>query len=322
MQMIKEVKHFTHSDLDGIGCLVIGKHLFTHTSPEVCDYDNVNQKVQDFILTYLNKDDGSLKEEICPYELILITDISVDTETAMLLDVFQKKSETEVILLDHHPNLEWLNAMDWAVIYNREESGLLTSGTRMMMKELAVHISELSSDEREELEEFAETVRMYDTWDWNRQNILHPKRLNNLLYLIGRENFIKRFTTDLSTTFTESEDLVVDIEDEREKLYIERKKKELVKTSFYEYNVGIVFAEQFISTLGNEICNENEDIDFVIMINIGRSKVSYRSIRPDINVGAIAAKYFEGGGGHAYAAGSEFPPEERENVFKYLLEKD
>ena len=70
------------------------------------------------------------------------------------------------------------------------------------------------------------------------------------------------------------------------------------------YSVGIVFADRFISELGNQLCELHPEIDFVAIIDIANQKVSYRTIRDDINLGVFAQHY--GGGGHPKAAGSQF----------------
>jgi nanoRNase/pAp phosphatase (c-di-AMP/oligoRNAs hydrolase) len=66
----------------------------------------------------------------------------------------------------------------------------------------------------------------------------------------------------------------------------------------------LVFAEQNISELGNELCKMNPDIDFVIMVEMGTKKISLRTVRDDIHLGELAKEI--GGGGHPKAAGAQF----------------
>jgi len=86
-----KVKLFTHTDLDGVSCGIIGKLAFPEINIEYCDYDNVNDKIKQYIES----------EEYKDYDTIFITDISVNEEVAKLIDnVFTQ--EHEFVLLDHH----------------------------------------------------------------------------------------------------------------------------------------------------------------------------------------------------------------------------
>ena len=81
------IKLFTHTDLDGIGCAVLAKLAFQdEVDIEYCNYDEINEKV----LEYINQNDNKVP--------IYITDISVNEEVANLLD-----KRGNVQLLDHHP---------------------------------------------------------------------------------------------------------------------------------------------------------------------------------------------------------------------------
>ena len=69
--------------------------------------------------------------------------------------------------------------------------------------------------------------------------------------------------------------------------------------------VRFVFADRFVSELGNKLCKMHPEIDFVAMIDIDGCTVSYRTVKEDIDLGKDVASLF-GGGGHPKAAGSEF----------------
>ena len=67
----------------------------------------------------------------------------------------------------------------------------------------------------------------------------------------------------------------------------------------------MVFAENYISELGNALCERHPELAYAVIIDIGNGNVSYRTIRDDINLGKDIASLCDGGG-HAKAAGSEF----------------
>jgi oligoribonuclease NrnB/cAMP/cGMP phosphodiesterase (DHH superfamily) len=128
--------------------------------------------------------------------------------------------------------------------------------------------------------------------------------LNDLLYLIGQSKFIARFTENVDPAFTDGENLVLDIEDAKIQKYIESKGKELHKDVINGDTVGVVFAEQYISQLGNELSKQNADLDYIVIIQAGKGLVSYRTIHDHVNVAEIAKS--NGGGGHPKASGSSF----------------
>ena len=68
---------------------------------------------------------------------------------------------------------------------------------------------------------------------------------------------------------------------------------------------GFVFADRYVSELGNRLCKMHPEIDYVAMIDIDGCTVSYRTVKEDIDLGKNVASLF-GGGGHPKAAGSEF----------------
>jgi oligoribonuclease NrnB/cAMP/cGMP phosphodiesterase (DHH superfamily) len=318
MKILKEVAHFTHTDADGLGCGAVGKHIFSFTKLFFCDYHNVDTIVKDFIFQYID-DDGKQKD-ICPYELVLITDISVKEDTAILLEHFSSVTGTQLILIDHHDTSLWLNEYDWAEVMP-EIDGRKSSGTSEMFRLIVAGNPIFTIDEAIGMESFCEQIRLYDTWDWTRVGATLPRYINELLYIIGREAWLERFINNIDPQLTEAEQYLVDTELERIDRFVTAKEKQMFKTDLHGYRVGIVYAEQNHSILGNTICQNNPDIDFVIIINMGAAKISFRSIKPEIHTGEFAKKFYNGGG-HAPASGCEFSKHDREAVFEYIMNYD
>jgi len=79
--------------------------------------------------------------------------------------------------------------------------------------------------------------------------------------------------------------------------------------------VALVFADRYVSELGNRICEEY-DIDFVALFNLPVN-VGLRTAKDDVNVADIAK--FLGGGGHPKAAG--FPVSGCKKTVRYMLEQ-
>ena len=82
---------------------------------------------------------------------------------------------------------------------------------------------------------------------------------------------------------------------------------------------GFVFADIYVSELGNRLCKMHPEIDYVSMIDIDGCTVSYRTVKEDIDLGKDVASLF-GGGGHPKAAGSKFSQEIKLKVVENIFE--
>lgn len=289
------VKLFTHTDLDGVGCAILAHLAFNfEIDIEYCDYANINEKV----MNYLNTNDGS--------SYIYITDISVNKEVAELLD-----KRGGVHLLDHHPTALGLNKYSWCKVMVEDLSGVKTSGTKMFYHWLCINgcfVDELENNQA--LNRFAELVRNYDTWRWSTlgDKGLICKQVNDLLYLYGRERFIRwclsEIHDEMFPRLYAADELVLKLKQQEIDEYIKEKDEQLFTSPMCGMNCGFVFAERYFSELGNRLCELHPEIDFVAMIDMSGA-VSYRTVKANVDLGEDVAKLF-GGGGHPKAAGSQF----------------
>ena len=303
------VKLFTHTDLDGVGCAILAQLVFgNEVDVEYCDYSDVNEKIKE----YLNANDNSLS---CIY----ITDISVNEEVAKLLD-----KRGGVHLLDHHPTALELNKYSWCKVFVEDLNGLKTSGTKMLYHWLGMngYLSE-ELENNKSLDKFVQVVRDYDTWRWSslgNEGII-CKQVNDLLYLYGRERFIRWCLSEIydhvfPRLYT-SDELILSIKQREIDEYVEEKNKKMITTKMCGCFCGIVFAERFFSELGNRLCEIHPEIDFVAMIDMGGT-VSFRTVKDDIDLGKDVAKLF-GGGGHPKAAGLQFSSDVRLKLIKDIF---
>lgn len=280
------IKLITHNDLDGVGCYIIAKYLMQEEiNVSYCSYKNVNDVVLEVI------------ENHEQYDEILITDIYVNEDVAEKLN----KIKNKIRLLDHHHTSLFLNKYDWADVEMECQQGK-TCGTKMLFDYLksSCHdyvgcIAKL----------FVELVRRYDTWEWNdKYNDESPKKLNDLMYIMGREDFIKDILSKINAgvfLFDKLNLKLLELKQREIDSYILKKDKDLIIKDILGYNAGIVFAESHISELGNKLSELHPELDFIAMIN--QETVSYRTIKEDVNLGEVA-KHF-GGGGHPKASGSQ-----------------
>jgi len=305
---MQKIKLFTHTDLDGIGCAIVAKVYYGFENVDVtyCDYSNINEKV----LKHLRSELFDI------FEIIYITDIPVNKETA---EIINSIANHKIHLIDHHLTNDFLNEYEWAES-TFEVDGEKTCASSLFSNYLSKIGNGINVSLAVELEIFTELVRKYDTWLWKEKyNDKEPKQWNDLLYLIGRNEFVfntynKVLNSDIRLLDNELELLKYkqrEIDD-----YIYQKSKTIIEKDILGYKAGVVFAEQYSSELGNTLAEMNPGLDFIVIINAAKA-ISYRTIRTNINLGKDVAAKFEKGGGHPMAAGSELP----ENFHNDLINK-
>ena len=303
-----KVKLFTHTDLDGVGCAILAKMYYGPTLEiEYCNYEEINTAVMRFLTA------ANLEE----YQTILITDISVDIKTANYIN---NVAPNKVILLDHHKSAKHLNEFTWAKVTETDDSGVKICGTALLYDRISVEYPQLTrSYFSTKVKELVSLINKYDTWLWAEEGDFTPKKLNNLFQILGRDPFIDkimRCIKESEALITKADAYLLEVEEARVDRYINDKNQKLIKRELLGYHVGIVFAESHISELGNKLCDLNRDIDFVIIIDMSRNEISYRTIK-DIDLSAIAKKF--GGGGHLKSAGSPIPAYVKEIIFSELF---
>lgn len=287
------IKLFTHTDLDGVSCEILGRIAFGEDIDVVrCGYGNIDDKVEEFI----NSDEE--------YDKLFITDISVKKELADALNNVSDK----VILLDHHKTALWLNEYPFALVQVEDESVGKMCGAYLFYEYLKKNYEEFNDTLALKL--FVKYVRMYDTWEWKEKydNII-PKRLNDLMYMDGPNEFIDKMIYRLGNNlaiFDDTDLMKLQIEQTYINSYITQKNETLMVNDslFPEYTVGITFADKYISELGNKLCELHPELDFVVLINMSTLTVSYRTVKDDLDLSDIAKGF--GGGGHPKASGSRF----------------
>lgn len=295
-------KLFTHTDLDGVGCAIVGYHAYPDDiDVTYCDYHNVNEIIANFLKS----------DQLSNYHHVFITDISVNEEVAQMINPFGFK----FTLLDHHDTARWLNKYDWAHVwvfttdYNGKPQKSKSCGTYAFLEFLEQNaVFEPSQD----LADLVEDIRQYDTWEWSTvYNAKAPKMLNDLFGIYGRDRFIERFIDDESPDLSLTEKLIIELRQEEIDRYIKQKEKQLIGKVIKDHTVGIVFADRFQSELGNELAKRHPEFDVIAMIDPSKT-ISYRSVKERVHVGEFAMLY--GGGGHAQASGSPISKDKSESI--------
>lgn len=269
---------------------------------EFCTYESyadINKRMKEFIDN----------EDYEGYDLIFITDISVSIEVAKLIDVhFGEKC----LLLDHHKTALALNGYSWAYVVEEHMENAKASGTSLVKQWLAIHgLYNYNS------ENFVEKVRRYDTWEWHDKfNDLEAKKLADLFRIYGRNDFFIKYKGMLrcvdNDLFDKTDNRLLELEQKKIDSLVYKKNKQLKIVEFHGYKVGMVFAEDYISELGNRLCVDNPEIDFAVIVTLPYT-FSFRGVGTKIDLGKFAEEHY-GGGGHFNSAGASISAATLNNI--------
>ena len=282
------VKLITHSDLDGIGCEILFRYVEgmfdNNIDVVIAEYNDVNEIVE-----------NALNElENGKYTELFITDLSINNELAKRIS----DNNMNVKLLDHHPSAEFLNKYKFANVIIESGRGK-ECGTSL----LASHYYEYLQHVNIEIVKFIELVRQYDTWEWrDKYNNIDAKKLNDLLYILGREKFVNLILQKLlnnESLFDETTNLILELKQNEINNYINTKEKDLIIKKVLGYKVGIIMCDMYLSELGNVLSEKHPELDFIAIIK--QNSIGLRTVKDDINLTDIAKQF--GGGGHPKASG-------------------
>ncbi|MDQ0155713.1 DHH family phosphoesterase [Robertmurraya andreesenii] len=289
-------KLLSHNDLDGVGCGILAKLAF-----------GKDVKVRYNSIGSLDREVEWFFENDNQETFLFITDLSVNKENEKRLEQFSQ-SGRKVQLIDHHKTSLHFNDYDWGHVIVEDSEGKLTSATSLLYEYLT---AQGFLQPTKAIDEFVELIRQYDTWEWETNNNQQAQRLNALFFLVSIEEFeekmLERLKTEEHFHFDDFEKKILDMEEEKIERYIRRKRRELVQTKIKGLFVGVVYAESYISELGNELGKEYPHLDYIAILNIGGKRIGFRTIHDDVDVSEIAAQF--GGGGHAKAAGASMNEE-------------
>lgn len=285
---------YSHNDLDGVSCGILAKCAFgDKIDVRYHSITSLNHQVRRYLDRYPAK--GS------PEDVLFITDLTVSPELIEPLDRLVREGG-QVRLIDHHKTAEHFNDYSWARVNVRHRDGRLASATSLLYDYLTSHGLLKPTGA---MKEYVELVRLYDTWEWETENNIQAKRLNDLFYMLSPDEFevkmVERLLNRDTFSFDDFEAKILDMEEGKIERYIRRKRRELIQTFIGEECAGIVYAESYHSELASELGMANPHLDYIAILNMGSRKMSLRTIHDHIDVSAIAMRY--GGGGHAKASG-------------------
>ena len=280
--MSRNIHVFTHSDLDGVGCLLAIIWAFT-------DYD----------ITYTCVSSASkFKEEftnfakfnkIENFNKIFVTDLSLLQEDLTLID---KKN---VIYIDHHKtslDIKLTNAASFIKIY--------TSCTLLIYKLFKSQLS-LNTNQKQLLI----YIDDYDSYQL-RFNI---SSVINKLFWAHYVNNVPLFLNDFQEGITEFSPLqkqAIAIQDKKIKNIIQNLTAYKHTTTIQGASRYIVaaFAESSINDVADYILHQHK-AEIAIVVNTKTERVSFRRSKDSTVDVAILAQALCGGGGHEASSGGK-----------------
>ncbi len=271
----------------------------------------------DFYSCDIKEVDGILKETLQnDYEKIYIVDLNISEEMAKIVN---EVASTKVEVYDHHESNLGLNCypFEHVVVKNGDRKECGTTLFYEYLKQKTNH----PILEKEVLKQMIELIRENDTFDFTEEHKQAAIHFRTLYDVYGREDYIEHFYHYIlendTFAFVGTEKAIIDVLEKQTERYVEEKLEHIRFATIDGIRVGIVFAEQNRSYLGNRMAEMYADkIDIAIIINVDRS-VSYRAIKPDININVIAQKY--NGGGHQHAGGSPLPIELQNKITQIIF---
>ena len=318
---MEKVLIFSHeSDIDGLGCIVLGKVTFKKIDYELVPNPEVlEEKFRSYLET------GKLKK----YDSIFITDLALYNPSLQLVSL-DSELRKKIVVFDHHKSaiMQECGIYDFTQIVEVDKTGKKRCGTDLFFNYL-VDSHRLTRTPL--LDSFVELTRLEDTWEWKEKKELGlvAHDLAILFNAIGIDAYIGAMVAKVEDTKTDTFSFT-----KEEKAKIEGKKKEyndflskLLKEAEYfvdenDNPFGAVFADyEYRNELGELVREKNPyHIDYLIIMALNKGEYgqkSYRSIREDFDVSDVALRH--GGGGHPGAASVNITKEQREKIL--VLEK-
>ena len=296
------------ADADGVMPVILTDLVFDDYEYRLFEIGEINDYISD----------GIKKDAFKDFDKIIVTDLCVNDDVAKEID--KSFIKDKIIILDHHQGNIHLNKYNFINVIV-EQDGIKESGTSLYYKFLLANYPNPNLI-KNSVSSMVSLVRLGDTWDWYRLNIPEARDLGTVLNCYGNDKFIENYKNFLRNndefSFTEIEQVLINVENNRRQQYIESFRDKIIFRSLKGKRVGIVIAEAYRSDLGNDLAMYYHDkVDLIMIVNLVRWRVSFRSIESGADVNEFAKQF--GGGGHVHAASAAIPLKFKEQLIDLLI---
>ncbi len=292
---MKKVLLISHiADMDGLGCVILGKIVFPKLDVILIEPDELKEKIEDLLKN----------KKYTKYEKIFITDLGMNINVGKLIDDSPMKEL--VTHLDHHQTNIEVSIYPWSTVIS-EIDGFKPSGTSLFYEYLLNNYSTNEIIKYNSLKEFVEGVRSNDTYQFIETGNKLGYYLTQILARNGKEKVINDFYDRIIhgdkrhfKLTSEEENICTEMQKELDD-YLKWCDDTLIRINFLGYKVGLSISTKFRSSVGNLLSEKYKDeLDFILIANYERESFSVRTVN-EINVGNICKDL--GGGGHEKAGG-------------------
>ena len=273
------VLNITHDDLDGAVSEIVIRNVYPNCTSVPTSHGGSALQV------------GIDAVNAGGYDAIVFTDFGPNNPALYEAVV---NSGKPFLVLDHHQTAE---------VREGQDNGIYVIDTSKCGSLLALDYFSRYKD----LEYLRELCVVTDDHDrWIRKIIPLSDRLNNLMYEMGFDEFVKKYMHGMpeGKLFPEDEELLAE-HDREVRDYVDHCPKYglphnglYIECDRYNSDINLMFTEKF---------------DWLVMAGEtpdGLVKLSFRTKRKDLNLGLILKSMGLGGGGHPGAAGQTLPPEQ------------
>ena len=298
---------FSHgSDIDGMGSIILSNLAFEKVDYHFSEINTLDEQ----ILEEINSNN------IYNYDQIFVTDLTPKNET---LDIIENNSKLKekLVVIDHHKT-NYNRASNYSFVHITIENDKGQTSATSLFYEYLVNNKLLK--ENKVIEYYAELTRLEDTWTWiNNNELAHDLAI--LFNILGIDKYIDTMINKLK----EKEFIL----DEKEKVLVEYKKKDIIKhiEEYTKYmkeitinnhkGIIVIIDYEYRNDLPEYLRKNNKDIEFAMMVCFNHNSISFRTVN-NCNVREIAETF--GGGGHDKAS-SCYINEKLDKIYEVLLEK-
>jgi len=288
---------YTHTDFDGVACEVVVRSVFGDRVAEVyyVDYNTVDAKANEWLTRH--------KKSLEPV-IVMFTDIC--PSPALVKEIFTAvdNGEYDGLIVDHHKTTSWLNgeySVPWLV---HDQTGC---GALLLYKWLCNVACVTYPDAL--LSKFVHLADVYDRWQTDDKDYPPGERFNRLVQFLGFEEFVRLHVEDPLSALDVSFDYTVARLAAKEKRQVNAVVEDCATNGAISLDKQgrryvLLNVHAYASQIGNTILENNDDVDYVVMLNPLYNKVELRSRKGKVDVSEIAKRF--GGGGHQAAAGFQY----------------
>ena len=340
--MLKEVL-LTHTDLDGAGCRIIYELRMLYSGLD---------KNKDWKVYHCNNngpkginaisEDLIVSKEIGGETIVTIADICPSKEVIEHLRDHCK----EVYIFDHHftaefaKNIEGINA----TIVSEASEGLSIrkeSGTSLLWLE---YVDRATKDKNNFMYQMFDTssvskykwdfiaylvneIRLYDTYEWKKENDLIARRLQLLWQLLRMDKFCNHYIKRIMMLESDEKliypeyDIFIDAKLDFTNETISNFSKNdcyIIDVKGYKTALVVKATMANVSELAYQFLTKNPDIDIFALFSLyDGGTFAFRTQKDYINMGEFAESL--GGGGHPKSAGASVPKEILFNFYDQLF---